>query len=241
MSLSRRIIEIIETPFLKLYNSRKRNVRFERFSRIDKQSIFEGSNRLGQNCILIDSYLGYGTYIAANTRLQKVWVGKYSSIGSYVEVINGNHPTKKFVSTHPAFYAPKNVTPINYVERQKFEELDWVQVNGKSVYARIGNDVWIGNHVLIKAGITIGDGAIIGAGAIVTKDVEPYSIVAGCPAHEIRKRFSESQISKLLEIKWWNQSFEWIKNHAEQFEDVDNFLAEWTEEENVYSDCNNSL
>jgi acetyltransferase-like isoleucine patch superfamily enzyme len=52
----------------------------------------------------------------------------------------------------------------------------------------IGNDVWIGSRVTILPGVKIGDGAIIGASAVVTKDVEPYSIVAGNPAKKIGSR-----------------------------------------------------
>lgn len=55
----------------------------------------------------------------------------------------------------------------------------------------IGNDVWIGDRVLILPGVHIGDGSIIAAGAVVTKDVPPYSIVAGVPARKIRDRFEK--------------------------------------------------
>ena len=66
----------------------------------------------------------------------------------------------------------------------------------------IGNDVWIGYGVTIMPGIKIGDGAIIGTKSVLTKNVEPYSIVGGNPAKEIRKRFSTETINALLEIKW---------------------------------------
>lgn len=75
----------------------------------------------------------------------------------------------------------------------------------------IGNDVWIGYDAVIMAGVKIGDGAIIGTRAVVTKDVEPYSIVGGVPAKEIRKRFSPEVIEKLKTIQWWNWSQDKIK------------------------------
>ena len=77
----------------------------------------------------------------------------------------------------------------------------------------IGNDVWIGYDAVIMAGVRIGDGAIIGTRAVVTKDIEPYSIVGGVPAKEIRKRFAPDIVAKLLELKWWDWPSEKIKNH----------------------------
>ena len=76
----------------------------------------------------------------------------------------------------------------------------------------IGNDVWIGYDAVIMGGVTIGDGAIIGTRAVVTKDVEPYSIVGGVPAKEIRKRFTPEIIKKLMEIQWWNWPIEKIRS-----------------------------
>lgn len=62
--------------------------------------------------------------------------------------------------------------------------------DNKPVY--IGNDVWIGRKVTILPGVNIGDHAIIGACSVVTKDVEPYAIVAGNPAKKIKDRFTKS-------------------------------------------------
>lgn len=74
----------------------------------------------------------------------------------------------------------------------------------------IGNDVWIGYEAVILSGVTVGDGAIIGSRAVVTKDVPPYTIVGGVPAKEIRRRFSEETISRLLEMQWWDWTEERI-------------------------------
>ena len=76
----------------------------------------------------------------------------------------------------------------------------------------IGNDVWIGYDAVIMAGVRIGDGAIVGTRAVVTKDVEPYSIVGGVLAKEIRKRFAPEVIKKLMEIQWWNWPIEKIRS-----------------------------
>jgi len=75
----------------------------------------------------------------------------------------------------------------------------------------IGNDVWIGYEAVILSGVHIGDGAIIGACSLVTKDIPPYTIVGGPPAKEIRKRFDNESVEKLLALQWWNWSYERIK------------------------------
>lgn len=77
----------------------------------------------------------------------------------------------------------------------------------------IGNDVWIGAEAMIMPGIHIGDGAMIAARAVVTKNVEPYSIVAGVPAKPIKKRFSNQEIEILLKAKWWDWPVEKIKKN----------------------------
>ncbi len=78
-----------------------------------------------------------------------------------------------------------------YTSNHGMERIDipmWRQVSTPVEPVIIGNDVWIGARVIILPGVHIGDGAVIGAGAVVTKDVEPYCVVAGNPAKVIRKR-----------------------------------------------------
>ena len=52
----------------------------------------------------------------------------------------------------------------------------------------IGDRVWIAYRAIILPGVKIGDGAVIAAGAVVTRDVEPFTIVAGSPAKKIGER-----------------------------------------------------
>lgn len=52
----------------------------------------------------------------------------------------------------------------------------------------ISENVWIGSNCIILPGVIIGEGSVIGAGSVVTRNVEPFSIVAGNPARIIKKR-----------------------------------------------------
>jgi acetyltransferase-like isoleucine patch superfamily enzyme len=62
---------------------------------------------------------------------------------------------------------------------------DWNAVQTAPV--KIGARSWLGFNAIVLKGVTIGEGAIIGAGSVVTKDVPPYTIVAGNPARVIRE------------------------------------------------------
>lgn len=62
------------------------------------------------------------------------------------------------------------------------------------------------------SGVTIGEGAIIAAGSVVSKDVPPYTIVGGTPAKEIKKRFTDTEINLLMEMRW----FDWDRELVEK-------------------------
>ncbi|REE73006.1 maltose O-acetyltransferase [Rhodococcus wratislaviensis] len=59
---------------------------------------------------------------------------------------------------------------------------------------RIGRDVWIGAGAIILGGVNVGDCAIVAAGAVVTRSVEPFAIVGGNPARQIKMRFANEAV-----------------------------------------------
>lgn len=203
-------------------------IRFKRFCSIAPSCVvlgdckFEGGNKLADKTYFRDSTLGYKSYIGTGCEFNKTRIGRYTSIGNNVVLVTGTHPVNNVISTHPAFYASISHSD-SYVKDFKFDET-LTDENGNC--AVIGNDVWIGNNVLIRGGVSIGDGAIIGMGAVVTKDIPPYAIAAGVPARIIRYRFSNEDINKLLQLKWWDKPQEWIIDHAEDFSNAEMFLKE---------------
>jgi virginiamycin A acetyltransferase len=85
----------------------------------------------------------------------------------------------------------------------------------------IENDVWFGYQSVIMPGVKIGNGAIIGAQAVVTKNVDPYTIVAGNPAIVIRKRFDDKTIENLEKLQWWDWDNEKITRHIKDLVGMD--------------------
>lgn len=163
-----------------------------RLSSFDRCEI-DKSCKVSYESTLAKVKMGRYTYVGARTSISDAQIGQFCSIGGKVSIGGGMHPMN-MVSTSPVFLEGRNFLGKHYAAFQ-YEP-------SKTVI--IGNDVWIGENAYIKAGIKIGTGAIIGAHAVVTKDVEPYAIVAGVPAKEIRKRFDDDTIQRLLELEWWN-------------------------------------
>jgi acetyltransferase-like isoleucine patch superfamily enzyme len=160
--------------------------------------------------------IGEYVYIANNTFIGNCEsIGSFTSISFDVKIGLINHPLD-FVSTSPMFYAKRR----GWVTENKFNE-----IGGKLVI--IGNDVLISAGVIILSGVKIGDGAVVGAGSVVTKDVEPYSIVAGVPAKHIRFRFDEATRSSLLKSEWWKQG-EKLKEYVHLANNPDSFLEKFS-------------
>lgn len=188
-----------------------------------KKTTLEGFNRVSGNVKLMNSDIGFGSYISSNCVADRLKVGRYSSIGPNLKLPAGLHPTHTFVSTSPYFYSTR--IPHSYVSRQKFEEYKYITESETQYRWVIGSDVWIGANVTILEGVRIGDGSVVGTGSIVTKDTPPFSISVGIPSKVVSYRFDADQIERLLQLKWWDKDQDWIKRNAELFENVNAFLT----------------
>lgn len=175
-------------------------------------SRLDGGNEVRRDCYITDSSVGYGTIISHGTVIKNTQIGKFGSI-SWGNSMGGKNHNYKRAATLSDYQFGRVFHGSSEIVPSKFED------------TVIGNDVWIGNGAIILRGIKVGDGAVIGAGAVVTKDVEPYTIVAGCPAKPIKMRYdNEKYIEELLDIKWWDWSLEKIEKN------LDLLLSEVNEE-----------
>lgn len=179
---------------------------------------------IGTNSVITNSWMGRGSYMAENCRMNETSIGRFCSIAPNVSTFFGTHPTHTFVSTFPSFYFDTtSILGFTFYNNEKPAYKLYRRTKNGYVVS-IGNDVWIGEGVRILDGITIGDGAIIAAGAVVVKDVPAYAIVGGVPAKTIKYRFSEEQINFLLSFEWWNKDVEWIKMNSIFFSDISAFM-----------------
>lgn len=213
--------------FVTLYQKITKKNRISIGAFLNGRTILEGYNVVLKNALISNSKIGYSSIISTNCNLDNCVVGRFSSIGAGLNIVNGAHPTHTFVSTHPAFYSALKQSGYTYVDKTIFEELSYYD-KSQCIKVKIGNDVWIGINVTIMGGIEIGDGAVIATGAVVTKNVRPYSVVGGVPAKEIRRRFTDDQVAFLMDFKWWDKPTEWIKQNAYFFQDIERFIIEQT-------------
>lgn len=128
-----------------------------------------------------------------------VEVGSFCSFGKNISIYTSNHDIN-YPSTQGYIYRKY------FDENHPGEDLYNPSITRTKGPVTIKNDVWIGDGVKIMSGVTIGNGACIAAGSIITSDVDDYSVVAGVPAKEIKKRFNPDIVRLLLNIEWWNWS-----------------------------------
>jgi virginiamycin A acetyltransferase len=141
----------------------------------------------------------------------KLVIGKFCMIASDVKfIMNGANHLTNALTTYPfAIFGDDWKDAMNGKQYPKKGDIN------------IGNDVWIGYNATIMAGVTVGDGAIIATNSIVIKDVAPYTIVGGNPATEIKKRFSDDIIERLLKLQWWNWEIEKITKNVQHLTGMD--------------------
>jgi len=197
----------------------------------------EGNPTLDPTAIVQDSTLGRWTAVGARTTItetllgdytyvmndcQSIYseIGKFCSIASHTRLNPSNHPLWR-PSLHHFSYRSKF-----YGFGEDDEEIfQWRRENR----VVLGHDVWIGHGATVLPGVKVGTGAVVGAGSVVTKEVQPYTIVAGVPARMIRRRVTEEVEASLMRIQWWNWTHDRLAGTLEDFRllDVVSFAAKY--------------
>ena len=205
---------LARTAALKL-GHRGRHLRIGRMATA-RSCTFGRYNTLYDHVELERVALGDLSYVSRGARIFNATVGRFCCIGPEALIGLGRHPTRQFVSSHPAFYSTLAQAQVTFVAAQKFEEFRPVT---------IGHDVWIGARAIVLDGAAIGDGAIVAAGAVVAGDVPPYAIVGGVPAKVERYRFDAATIEAIQRSRWWDLDLDVLRANADAFADPAAFAA----------------
>lgn len=143
-----------------------------------------------------DSELGDYSYIERHAQAIYAKTGKFCAIAANACINALEHPIDR-VSQHKIAYRPNE-----YFVGAKLDKT--FRERRRSAIVEIGNDVWIGQGAIVMPGVQIGHGAVIAAGAVVTKDVAPYAIFAGVPAHFLKWRFEPKISERIIALAWWD-------------------------------------
>lgn len=135
--------------------------RWYRLSRVHPTFYMRGRSRISRDFVVgAHSIMGFGCWIPPNVR-----AGNYVMFAPGVAVVGADH--RYDISGTPMLFSGRVPLPETIIE----------------------DDVWLGYGVTLMAGVRVGRGSIVAAGSIVTRDVPPYSVVAGVPAKVIKQRF----------------------------------------------------
>ena len=136
-------------------------------------------------------------------------IGKFSNIASFVRIGATDHPLDR-AALHHFMYRSGDLWDDADHDAEFF-------AHRRSRRAYIGHDTWLGHGAQIKPEVTLGHGAVVASGAIVTKDVEPYAIVAGAPAKLLRRRQPAEIAERLMALGWWDWDHPTLRSRLDDF------------------------
>lgn len=167
---------------------------------------------IGARARITEMTLGDYSYICNDSEVIYCEIGKFCSIAAHTRINPGNHPLDRAVLHHFTYRSAQFE-----MGEDDSSFFDW----RRGFPATLGHDVWVGHGAVVLPGVSIGTGAAIGSGAVVSKDVPPFTVVAGVPAKPLRERFPKDVQQGLLEIRWWDWAHERLLAALNDFRTLD--------------------
>jgi len=186
-----------------------------------RQATLGRYTEIGARTVFIESTMGDYSYVVNDANVIYTTIGKFCSIAAMTRINPGNHPMNRASQSHFTYRAGA------YFDDAEDDAafFDWRRAHAVT----IGHDVWIGHGAIVLAGRNIGTGAVVAGGAVVTKDVAPYTIVAGNPARPVRQRFPDDIAERLQKLAWWDWEHTRLRAALDDFRHlpVAEFLARY--------------
>ena len=151
---------------------------------------------VGAGARILNSRLEDYAYCDRLADIANSTVGKFANIAAMTRIGPTDHPMTT-ASLHHFLYRS------SYYWDDAEDDPDFFAARAARRTV-IGADSWIGHGAIVKPEVTVGLGAIVAAGAVVTKDVPDWTIVAGCPAVPLRRRFSVETGARMARLAWWD-------------------------------------
>lgn len=173
------------------------------------ESNFGACVEIGKGSRIAHSQFDDYSYCDRYADIANAQIGKFANIAAFSRIGATDHPLHT-ASCHHFLYRSDDYWSDADRDAEFF-------VQRQSRVAHIGHDTWIGAGAMIKPEITLGHGAVVAAGAVVTKDVDPYTIVAGTPAKPLRLRQPRDIADRLIALAWWDWSHDAIRTALQDF------------------------
>ncbi|NVK46940.1 MAG: chloramphenicol acetyltransferase [Rhodobacteraceae bacterium] len=158
--------------------------------------------------VLNSDFLDYA-YCDQFADIANTTVGKFANIAAFTRIGPTDHPYQNaslhhFLYRSSYYWKDAEDDPAFFAARSARRTV-------------IGHDTWIGHGAIIKPEVTIGNGAIVASGAVVTKDVPPYTIVAGVPSQPMRPRYAQGIGARIEALGWWDWDHQRLRAALEDF------------------------
>lgn len=172
-------------------------------------STFGAYCEIGQGSRVANTVFGDYSYCDRFADIANARIGKFSNIAAFARIGATDHPLHT-AACHHFLYRSDDYWDNAARDAEFF-------AHRQSRLAHIGHDTWIGAGAMVKPEVTLGDGAVVAAGAVVTKDVAPYTIVAGAPAKPLRLRQPPDVADRLIALAWWDWPHDRFRATLEDF------------------------